>query len=144
MPEAFAVETPAIRVDLLRESFKAVSPKADELVANFYELLFTRYPQVKPLFDTSRIGEQKNKLLRALSLIVTHVDRPEYLAPYLQGLGRMHVAYGTMDQHYPAVGECLLAALEKTSGPAWSAELNQAWAAAYGVVAKLMMDGARG
>lgn len=135
---------PEIRVQLLRESFRAISHKGDELMAHFYDILFTRYPQVRPLFGEARMQEQRVKLLRSLALIVRHVDQPQYLAPYLQGLGRMHVAYGAEEGHYAAVGECLLEAMAKTAGPLWSPELQDAWAQAYGVVAEVMKSGARG
>ena len=132
----------AIQTQMLRDSFKAVSHKGDELVATFYDTLFSRYPSVRPLFDATRMPEQKTKLLRSLAIIVRHVDNPDYLMPYLQGLGKMHIAYGTKPEHYAAVGECLLHARKTTAGPLWTPPLEKAWAEAYGVVADGMKKGA--
>lgn len=55
----------------------------------------------------------------------------------------MHAAYGVLEAHCPAFGECLLAALESAAGGAWNNELKQAWAEAYGAVAELMIACAR-
>ncbi|MBI1750141.1 MAG: flavohemoprotein [Acidobacteria bacterium] len=131
-----------LKVEVLRESLRAISHKGDELVATFYDILFTKYPQVRPMFDSTRMPEQRAKLLRSLVVIVRNLDKPGYLAPYLQGLGKMHVAYGAQAAHYDAVGECLLQAMAKTAGPMWNDELAQAWADAYAAAAGLMKQGA--
>lgn len=132
----------ALDPQVLRDSFKAISHKADELSATFYDVLFTRYPAVRPLFDETRMDEQRKKLIRSIALVLRNLEAPERLEPYLQGLGRMHVAYGAEPEHYPAVGECLLVALAETAGPAWTDELNAAWGEAYGAISGLMLQGA--
>ncbi len=131
-----------LNVKLLQDSLKAISHKGDELVATFYDVLFIKYPAVRPLFDNARMPEQKQKLLRSIVMAVRNLEKPEVLAPYLEGLGRMHVAYGVEAAHYDAAGECLLDALEKTSGPLWNDELKSAWGDAYGAIAGLMKKGA--
>ena len=133
----------ALNVQLLRDTFSAITPKADDLAKTFYDTLFERYPGVRPLFENVRFDEQRKKLIRALALVVRNLEKPDYLKAYLGGLGQMHVAYGAEEAHYAAVGECLLAALESIAGSAWNDEVRQAWSDAYGVVAQLMIDGTR-
>ena len=133
----------ALDADLLRSSLKAISHKADQLAATFYDRLFSRYPEVRPLFEQTRMDEQRKKLIRSIVLIVRHVDNETFLVPYLEGLGRMHVAYGAQDAHYDAVGSCLLQALAETAGEQWSDELQAAWGDAYGVVAGVMKGAAK-
>lgn len=128
----------------LQDSFRKLTPKADLLAANFYEILFDRHPDTLLLFAGVRFDEQKKKLLRALALVVRNIEKPEFLAPYLQGLGAMHVAYGVRPEHYPMVGECLIAALAETAGPRiWDRETEGAWREAYGVISAIMLTGAR-
>lgn len=138
---ATAGKETALNVKLLQDSLKAISHKGDELVATFYDLLFTRYPDVRPLFDGVRMPEQKAKLLRSIVFVVRNLEKPEVMVPYLQGLGRMHIAYGAEAAHYDAVGECLLEALAQTAGPLWSDDLAVAWGDAYGAIADLMKQG---
>ncbi len=132
----------SLNVELLRSSFKAVSHKADRLVEKFYELLFDRYPSVRPLFENARMEEQRKMLLRSIALIVRKVDDTNYIVPYLQGLGKTHVAYGTKPEHYDAVGECLIVALADTAGSLWTKEMEETWLAAYGVIKENMLKGA--
>ena len=132
----------ALNVKLLQDSLKAISHKGDELVATFYDILFSKYPAVRPLFENARMPEQKQKLLRSIVIAVRNLEKPDVLVPYLEGLGRMHVAFGAEAAHYDAVGECLLEALAKTAGPLWNDELKGAWGDAYGAIAGLMKKGA--
>src|ERR1700733_2080020 len=91
----------------LHESYQRLAPRADQLAQTFYETLFARHPEISPLFDGVVFDEQKRKLVRALSLVVGHMDRPDFLRPYLQGLGALHAAYGVRGEHYPLVADCL-------------------------------------
>ena len=60
----------------------------------------------------------------------------------LEELGRRHAAYGVRDADYDTVGAALLGTLGDAHGAAFDAELRAAWAAAYGLVAGAMRDGA--
>ena len=131
-----------IDVKTLHESLRRLAPRADQLAQAFYDTLFSRHPEISPLFEGVRLDDQKRKLVRALSLIVGHMERPELLRPYLQGLGALHVAYGVRVEHYPLVADCLLAALAETAGHGWSGEEERAWGAALGMIAEAMLVGA--
>jgi methyl-accepting chemotaxis protein len=132
----------ALQTKLLRDSFQAVAPHADRLATVFYRILFERYPSVKPLFADTNMREQRKKLIQAIALVVKHVEHPDQLVPALKAMGQRHVEYGALATHYPAVGECLLAALEEVAGAAWTPRLQDAWSEAYGVVAGIMQEGA--
>jgi hemoglobin-like flavoprotein len=129
-----------MNVTLLRSSFELLKPRAQALVDRFYAILFERYPALKLLFARTAMPEQKGKLIQALAFVVANLERPEALRDALSGMGQRHRGYGVTDDMYEAVGECLLAAMEETAGPAWTPELHDAWAAAYGAVAHLMQS----
>ena len=133
----------SLNVSLLRSSFQAVTPHAEELMETFYAVLFHRYPAVQPLFARVDMKQQRGKLLASLALVVKHCDNPAGLLGPLREMGARHIAYGTQPEHYAAVGECLLAALGAVAGPLWNTELEQAWTQAYQVVAGEMIEGAR-
>src|SRR6185312_5309917 len=103
-------------IHVLRESFRRLGPHGELLAQTFYDTLFARFPQLLDLFAGVQFDEQRRKLLRALALIVSHMERPEFMRPYLQGLGALHVAYGVTADHYPVFGDCLLAALRQVAG----------------------------
>ncbi len=132
----------ALNVELLEQSFAAVAPQADRLVEVFYQHLFEDYPAVKPLFEKAEMAEQRKKLLASLKLVVENLRRPEVLGPALEEMGARHVGYGAQEAHYPAVGATLLKSLAEIAGDAWTDEMNDAWAEAYGEISRIMLAGA--
>ncbi|WP_405875612.1 globin domain-containing protein [Streptomyces xanthophaeus] len=126
---------------LIRASVSVVEPFAADMTVYFYAILFTRYPEVRPMFPPG-MDAQRGRLLRALLRIVDLVDDPESLVRFCGHLGRDHRKFGTLSAHFPAVGECLLASLARYAGPAWTADIAAAWTKAYGVVADVMISAA--
>ena len=121
----------------LRESFANVALHGDELPLFFYADLFLRHPEVRDMFPVS-MAAQRDHLVKALVKIVSQVDNLDDLTVFLQGLGRDHRKFGTIAEHYDAVGSSLLATLEHFSGPAWTPELAADWTAAYELIGSVM------
>lgn len=132
----------SLNVELLEQSFELVKPKADGFVSSFYNNLFVDYPAAKPLFEHSNMAKQQQMLKGALVMVIENLRKPEVLSEALKGLGARHVKYGALPEHYPLVGNSLLKTLEQYAGSAWTAELKEAWAGAYGVITELMLEGA--
>lgn len=128
----------ALNIELLETSFEYLQPKAGELADRFYDRLFDQYPAVRPLFK-GPMNEQKKHLLSVLVYAVDNLRRPEVLAQALFDMGGRHVQYGAQPEHYPLVGQVLLRTMAEVAGDAWSDEIEQAWAEAYGVIAELML-----
>ncbi|HEX8803350.1 MAG TPA: globin domain-containing protein, partial [Acidimicrobiales bacterium] len=125
----------------LKRSWSLVAQYGDQVPLFFYSSLFLTYPQVREMFPVA-MASQRDKLVTALGQIVSNVDDLEALMPMLQQLGRDHRKFAVVREHYPAVGATLLSTLAHFSGPEWTEELARDWAAAYGLVAKVMIDAA--
>lgn len=126
---------------LIRDSFRVLAPRAEELVSFFYADLFDRGGEDVIAMFPPGMTVQRDRLLRALAEIVGKVDDTEALTGYVTALGRDHRMFGVQPGHFSMVGESLLAALEHTAGDAWTAELAGTWAEAYGIVAAAMQQG---
>jgi hemoglobin-like flavoprotein len=127
---------------MLQSSFAAMIDAEPELTRRFYEILFSRYPQVVPLFPPGSRRRQEQMLGQALLALVEHLDDSAWLVDTLPALGARHVHYGVTDEMYAWVGECLLAAMAGASGEQWTPEVEAGWTAAYQAVAGLMIQGA--
>jgi hemoglobin-like flavoprotein len=132
----------SLDVEALRESFALVVERAPDLTRRFYEVLFERYPQVRPMFGAST-RKQEEMLTRALAAVIDHLEDGPWLAETLRALGAKHVAYGVKDEMYDWVGDALVRAMAEVAGEAWTPRVSKAWADAYGAIAGLMMEGAR-
>ena len=108
----------------------------------FYTRLFELDPSLRPLFASDMAG-QRRKLGYMLTSAVKGLDRPEQLVPVLHELGRRHAGYGVMDRHFGTVGAALLSTLEQGLGPAFTAEVAEAWSAVYGFLCSAMQEGMR-
>jgi NAD(P)H-flavin reductase/hemoglobin-like flavoprotein len=124
-------------VEIIRNSWTEVEPKADELAKHFYAVLFQHAPETRDLFPAN-MQVQRSRLLRALVHVVQMVDRPGDLTPFLAQLGRDHRKFGVIAKHYDAVGFALLSALEHYLANAWIAPVEKAWTDAYGLIASAM------
>lgn len=126
----------------LRESWAGVAANGGDTVAHwFYAHLFLHHPETRGLFAPS-MDRQRDRLVRSLGHIVSQVDQVDDLLPYLQDLGRDHRKFGALADHYPAVGESLLATVQHFSGASWSDELAGQWSAAYRLVSTVMIEAA--
>lgn len=130
------------RSALVRDHFRAISGRTDEISQLFYKNLFTRYPQVLPMFANVTMEDQRAKLIHALTIILRNLGNSQFIRPYLQGLGLSHVTYGTESAHYDAFGESLFLSLEEVSGELWTEDVASAWNEAYASVAEMMKEGA--
>lgn len=128
-----------LNVDLLEETFAALAPQGEALVGRFYEELFARYPDVKPMFANTSVAEQEKKLLGALVLVINSLRKPKALVAALTGLGAKHHEYGAKPEHYTAVAETLLDVMAEFAGDLWTEEVQEAWTEALNTVASTML-----
>ncbi|MEW1658321.1 globin domain-containing protein [Streptomyces sp. NPDC093707] len=126
---------------LIRRTLAEIEPIADKVTAYFYALLFVRHPDLRALFPAS-MDTQRDRLFKALLTTAKHIDNSEVLGQYLAHLGRGHRKYGTLSDHYPAVGECLLSALSRYAPASWGPEAEGAWVRSYTALSQFMIDAA--
>ncbi len=128
-------------VDLLEKTFEALVPSGEKIVKRFYQELFKRYPDVKPMFGSTSISAQQKKLLAALKLVISSLRKPQALESALMDLGSKHENYGAIAEHYDAVAETMLDVLEEFAGDLWTLEVHDAWSDALNLVAQTMLKG---
>jgi NAD(P)H-flavin reductase/hemoglobin-like flavoprotein len=125
----------------LQRSWDKVTRNGHAVPLYFYSHLFLTHPEVRTMFPVS-MANQRDKLVSALGRVVSHVDDLDGDVAFLQHLGRDHRKYEVVTEHYNAVGASLFATLEHFLGEEWTAELAADWAAAYQVIARIMVEAA--
>ncbi len=128
------------QVESIRASWTQVEPIQDLAATLFYDRLFELDPTLRRLFRRTDMAAQKKVLMQTLTVVVRSLDRLETLVPAIQALGRRHAGYGVRASHYDTVGAALLWTLGQGLGDGFTAELRDAWAEAYGVLATVMID----
>jgi NAD(P)H-flavin reductase len=126
---------------LIRRTMAEIEPLADAVTTYFYSLLFVRHPHLRDLFPAA-MNAQRDRLFKALLTAARLIDDTGMLTEYLSHLGRGHRKYGTRPKYYPAVGECLIAALTRYAQQTWSPQTEAAWVRAYTTMSQIMIDAA--
>ena len=130
------------QIALVQQSFELVVPVRQEAGMRFYERLFEQHPGLRPLFRgdiTSQVGH----LMMALQMVVRSLNDLTPILGRIAELGRRHAGYGVTEDHFGMVGAAFLWTLEDMLGEAFTPEIKDAWAAAYGVLAGAMIAAMR-
>ena len=106
----------------------------------FYDRVFELAPVARGLFkgDMTRQGRL---LTHMLSGIVYSLSRPNYLKMGLRALGKSHIKYGVLPDHYPIVKQALLETIEAELGDHYSEAIGSAWEQALTLVLTFMLEG---
>ena len=129
------------KLQVLRETFSLLEPHAGNAGLAFYRNLFNSAPSLRPLFQSS-IELQARKLMEALSYTIATLEQPEALLPVLEAMGRRHVSYGVVDEHYDIVIQAMLQTFAQMLEAKFSSEARDAWEEALFFVARVMKRGA--
>lgn len=103
-----------------------------------YDILFEKYPETKDMFSEAP-KDQPKILAAAVSAYAMNIDNLEVLTDAVGGMAKAHVNSNVKPEHYPIVGECILAALTKVLGDAATPEILKAWGEAYFFLADILI-----
>ena len=133
--------TPEQKV-LVQTSFAKVVKLPTLPASLFYTRLFEMDPGLRVMFKGD-MTEQGRKLMKALTLTVSSLDRLAELTPIIQMMGARHATYGVQDYHYDTVAGALLWTLEQGLGAEFTVEVRMAWVKVYTCLAAIMQEAAR-
>jgi hemoglobin-like flavoprotein len=131
----------AQQVAVLEQSRAALRPVIRAVVADFYRRLFAADPSLRALFSSDPMVLQA-KFVAELDALVDGARHPDLLAQRYRALGVRHVRYGTLAEHFEPVRRALLEAMAAALGSRWTADVADAWGAAYELLTELMLQGA--
>ncbi|VEN73788.1 putative bacterial hemoglobin [Candidatus Desulfarcum epimagneticum] len=132
------------------ETVKATAPFVKEhgqkITQRMYEIAFQARPDLRRFFVNTWMknpGEgrkQAQRLAGAVYAYASHIDDLEKLARPLDHIAHVHVEARIIPEMYPAIGECLLAAMKDVLGDAATPEVLGAWKEAYGALADILIS----
>jgi nitric oxide dioxygenase len=126
--------------DLIKATVPILREHGVLLTTHFYKRLFTHNPDLKNMFNMG--NQQNSKQQTALALAVLayaeHIENPGVLMPVLDGIGQKHISLNIRPEHYPIVGEHLLASISEVLGDAATPAILDAWKVAYFQLADIM------
>ncbi|KLU26438.1 dihydropteridine reductase [Caballeronia mineralivorans PML1(12)] len=114
----------------------------ETLTTHFYDLLISEHPEVRPYFNQAHqaSGAQPRALANGVLMYARHIDELEQLGGLVSQIVNKHVALNILPEHYPIVGGCLIRSIREVLGAEIATDaVIEAWTAAYGQLADLLM-----
>ena len=108
-----------------------------EITTHFYDRLLRTHPEVVPMFEDAR-AVQAERLATAVLAYASNIRNLDVLGAAVETIAKRHVGAGVRPEHYPIVGEHLLASMVEVLGELDSSILD-AWSDAYNYLADILI-----
>lgn len=145
---ASAFHSSAANLDMTRQQkdiVKSTAPVLAEhgiaITTHFYKRMLGAHPELKNIFNMAHqaTGAQPAALAHAVWAYADNIDNLGALTSAVSRIGHKHASLGVTPDQYPIVGENLLASIKEVLGDAVNEQVLDAWAAAYGQLADILI-----
>jgi nitric oxide dioxygenase len=127
-------------VAIVKSTAPVLAENGEVLTRHFYKRMFTHNPEVAPYFNqANQTGKQQRALAGAIVAYAANIDNLEVLGGAVELIAQKHASLMIKPEHYPIVGENLLASIREVLGEAATDDIINAWAAAYGFLADILI-----
>lgn len=128
-------------ISIVKSTAPVLEVHGEALTRHFYKRMFAHNPEVAPLFNPSNqhAGFQQRALAAAICAYAANIDNLEVLGGAVELIAQKHASLRIKAEHYPIVGENLLASIKEVLGDAATDDIINAWAEAYGFLANILI-----
>lgn len=126
---------------LVSATVPALRAHGGEITRVFYRDMLAAHPELFDYFNPAnqRDGGQAASLAASVLAYASHIADPAPLSGMIERIASKHVSLEVKPAHYPIVGQYLLGAIKDVLGEAATPEIVEAWSAAYGQLANIMI-----
>jgi len=126
-------------ISIVKSSAELITLNDVKITTRMYEILFTKYPKVKPLFKDAP-QDQYMKLAEIISAYAVNIDIIEKLKPALLVIAKKHVRLNIQPAQYPMIGMVLMQAMEEVLGEKATPDFMDAWRESYKYIADVLIE----
>ncbi|MGG5254398.1 NO-inducible flavohemoprotein [Neobacillus sp. SM06] len=129
------------KLEIIKATLPVVQEHGEAITKRFYQRMFERHPELRNIFNQThqRTGHQPKALADAVYGAAANIEDFSQIMPILERIGEKHRSLQIKPEHYPIVGENLLAAIKEILGEAATNEIMDAWADAYHVISDVFI-----
>lgn len=128
-------------IGIVKSTAPILAEHGEVLTRHFYKRMFAHNPEVAPFFNATNqsTGRQQRALAGAITAYAANIDNLAALGGAVELIAQKHASLTIKPEHYPIVGENLLAAIREVLGAGATDEVINAWGEAYGFLAEIMI-----
>ena len=128
-------------IAIVKTTAPILAEHGETLTRHFYTRMFTHNPEVAPFFNPAHqaAGKQQRALAAAITAYAANIDNLEVLGNAIELIAQKHASLMIKPEHYPIVGENLLASIREVMGEGATDEVIGAWAKAYSFLADILI-----
>ncbi len=129
-------------IRIVKSTAPVLQVHAETLTRYFYQRMFAHNPEVGPFFNAANQagGAQQRALAGAICAYAANIDNLEALGGAVELIAHKHASLQIKPEHYPIVGENLLASIREVLGEAATKEVINAWGEAYQLLAGILIN----
>jgi nitric oxide dioxygenase len=130
------------QIDIVKATAPVLKEHGVAITTVFYNNMLREIPDLNNIFSaTSQVsGRQPRALAGAVLGYATYIDDLGKLTHAVQRIAHKHVSLQVTPAQYDIVGKYLIQAIGQVLGEAATAEIVDAWVAAYGALAKVFIN----
>ncbi len=129
-------------IKVVKATVPVLVEHGETLTNHFYQRMFNHNPEVAPFFNPKhqKTGQQPKALAAAIVAYASNIDNLTVLGDAVELIAQKHASLMIKKEHYPIVGENLLASIKEVLGDAATDDIINAWGEAYGFLAEILIN----
>ncbi len=129
------------QIELVKATVPVLREHGVALTSHFYKRMLSHNPELMQVFNMGhqRAGFQQQALAGAVLAYAENIENLPALLGAVAHIANKHVSVGIRAEHYPIVGNHLIASIKEVLGDAATPELIDAWTAAYMQLADVLI-----
>lgn len=129
------------QISTVKSTIPLLESVGPSLTQYFYKRMFSHNPELKDVFNMAHQAEgtQSLALFNAIAAYAKYIDNLPMLTSAVQRIAHKHTSLDIRPQHYDIVGLHLIETLRELAGDVFTAEIEDAWTAAYAQLAEVFI-----
>lgn len=128
-------------IELVKATIPLLESAGTAITEHFYQRMFSHNPELKHVFNLSHqhSGRQPVALFNAVAAYAKNIENLDTLASAVERIAHKHTSFNIQAEQYSIVGHHLIETLRELAPDAFTAEIEEAWTAAYGFLADIFI-----
>ncbi|OUR84130.1 nitric oxide dioxygenase [Colwellia psychrerythraea] len=129
-------------IDIIKSTIPLLENAGPALTGHFYQRLFSHNPELQDIFNMANqhSGRQQVALFEAIAAYAKNIENLAALTTAVERIAQKHTSFNIKAPHYAIVGHHLIETLRELASEAFTAEVEEAWTAAYQFLAQIFIN----